>query len=412
MVIGKTIKGTELMYSSKMELERLYKIDSNGKKRIWYVVVHPDRYVTYTGMVGGKIQEKEYPVEASDNGNKKYRKQEDKALFKAQSAWNSKRTKGGMVTESELSEGGDVKSIYPISPILAHPYKGIDGLTNGTGEWLVQYKYDGLRCIASLVGGNVELHSRGRKEWPFLPLIRDEGKKILSCLPPGWHLDGELYVHGKSTEYLISLVRGEGGKPHQDNNIVTYMVYDLVDPDGRVLGSDRQRLLKALIPPNRFDRIRLAPIIGTIEANKEGGNPSTISDEKIQQLLKDAEGDGYEGIMLRGTAMIYKRGLGIRSPLLLKVKNFKDEEVTIIGCDKGKAAHEGCMVFEVMTDTGHKLYVSSHGSLEHRKLLWQQHESEEKKFIGLRYTIKYKELNPYGVPKFAVGVGFRDPADE
>lgn len=414
---GKMDMSLEAVLSSSLKMERLYKVDSIGNKRVWYVELGDSGYTTHSGMVGGKIVSRFYPVEAVTTGEKQFREQKPRIQFKAQSAWNEKRQKGGMVTEAELLAGDS--DLYPISPIQAKHYEAGDGSVlagDNTVSWYAQYKYDGVRCIASLVPSAttetkwaVDLNSRGRQPWPFLDHIRAEVMRLLIRLPPGFHLDGELYVHGLVCGDVTSLVRGEDGKPHPDHHRVRYVVYDLIYPtrgmEGSILFQDRYRILTALFQSgdSTAAAVELAPLVGMVK-----------SDEELAALLVQAEDQGYEGLVIRHPYMLYPRKIAYRSKHLLKCKSFLDMEVRITGCQRETDGHDGCIKFQVETlesDKKISFMVSAHGTLDHRRAMWLNHITNKEDYIGRLYTIKYKSISKYGVPITASGIGFRDEAD-
>ena len=58
----------------------------------------------------------------------------------------------------------------------------------------------------------------------------------------------------------------------------------------------------------------------------------------MRELLKEVEGEGGEGLMLRRPGSLYE---GKRSGTLLKVKSFFDAEAEVVGYEAGKGKHKG-----------------------------------------------------------------------
>ena len=114
---------------------------------------------------------------------------------------------------------------------------------------------------------------------------------------------------------------------------------------------------------------------------------------------------GFEGSMARNADSKYL--FGYRSVDLLKVKRFLDAEYKVIGFTEGSAVESGAIVFICETDDGQEFSVRPTGTHDERKVWFAHGET----FIGKMLTVKYQELSNDGVPRFPVGLHFREEWD-
>jgi DNA ligase-1 len=106
---------------------------------------------------------------------------------------------------------------------------------------------------------------------------------------------------------------------------------------------------------------------------------------------------GYEGIMIRGNGP-YKHG---RSKDLLKYKKFMDDEFEVVGHHMSKF---GTPVFECKCGDNKTFSV----------MMKEDFETKNKRmdniyqYYGKKLTVKFQELTSDGIPRFPVGICFRD----
>lgn len=111
--------------------------------------------------------------------------------------------------------------------------------------------------------------------------------------------------------------------------------------------------------------------------------------------------EGYEGIMLRNAAGVYR---GVRSKELQKYKEFQDDEYEVIDFRQGEGQEEGCVLWVCRTPSGTPFSVRPRGTREDRAALYQKGAD----YVGQRLTVRFQELTDDGVPRFPVGIAFRD----
>ena len=153
--------------------------------------------------------------------------------------------------------------------------------------------------------------------------------------------------------------------------------------------------------------------------------------EFISHLYKKEESylkQGFEGIMLRDPAGIYKYGRStIRENILLKLKRFKDDEATIIGTvelltnynpreedeqgNYNRSSHKENRIpantlgsLTVMGSSGIIFNIGSGFTSEERKNLWDNRDN----LLDMTITYKYFEIGEYDKPRFPIFLGFRE----
>ena len=113
--------------------------------------------------------------------------------------------------------------------------------------------------------------------------------------------------------------------------------------------------------------------------------------------------DGYEGTMIRsGGDEPYR--LKYRSPSLLKLKDFQDDEFVIIGAKNSIGKAEGQCVFRCQTATKGEFDVRMKGTDQTRLEQWEQRD----KYMGKMLTCRFQNLSDEGIPIFPVGIAIRD----
>jgi len=362
-------------------------------KLMWQIGFDGRELVIRHGQIGGVIQEARRKVAVNSSG----RSLQEQALLEARQRYWKQEHKG-------YANGNTILPQYP-KPMLANKYepKKIKAF-----PILVQPKIDGVRSLAHLTPqGSVHLRSRENKEQLHLDQIRDDLSHLFSYLPSGCHLDGELYVHGWSFNTLISAVRtGQISKTtksqkdkHPLNGEVCYYVFDAILP---LSASQRQDILaKAFEECLKDHSLSFTCLV-----------PTTLchSHDELLSFHHYYVDNGYEGAIVRHSTGCNRNGVDLtayrdkRSDNLLKVKMFQDEEGTVVDVVEGAGTEEGLAILVVEDDRGNRFQVRPRGTFDMRERWFAQRA----RLIGQRYTYRYFELTEYGVPRFPVGVAFRD----
>lgn len=385
---------------STPEFPILYGESSHGKQKMWSVHVSENAekhgiLLTKHGYVDGKLVESSRVITEGKNiGKKNATTPLTQAISEAQALWNKKRDAGYTTTVASntsniLADAGSaaapaVASDIPL-PMLAHDYNKRG--KSVTFPCYAQRKLDGVRCVAVPRRG---LYSRNGKPFPHLEHICEDIARIADR---GIILDGELYSDELSFQEIVGIVKKETLRPGDDATMkkIYLYVYDCILPSN--LGAeykDRYDTLTSLFTSNSFPNLRL---LHTAVCESE---------EDMKRLHAAYVAEGYEGIMLRQMNGVYK--IGHRSTELQKYKEFCDTEYPVIGYKQGDGEEKGCVIWQCRTPAGLEFAVRPRGTRTDRIELFANGTA----YIGKLLTVRYQELTTDGVPRFPVGISFRD----
>lgn len=389
----------------------LYGEAANGKMKIWSIRVYEKDLLSVIeseyGFEDGKKQTQyKYITEGKNIGKKNETTPLQQAINEARATWIKKREGGYAprdVSASASEEPGDEKTASPPPspdltskgkasdqsvpfPMLAQSYE--DRKHNIAWPCYVQPKLDGVRCLGIPDKG---LFSRQRKPFKTLAHIQAE----VDLFPAHWILDGELYSDTLTFQEIVSIVKKE--KPTKEEAEkqlqIKYYVYDAILP------SDfKTRYVNLAL------RIKRMPLLATIQLVH-----TLVCEKEEDMMTKHGEyvAEGYEGIMLRNSAGLYKQAASAstRSVDLQKYKQFKDGEFEIVGFTEGAGAEEGCVIWICSTGTeGKEFNCRPRGTREERMKLFEAGED----YVGKMLSVRYQELTDDGVPRFPVGIAVRD----
>ncbi len=245
----------------------------------------------------------------------------------------------------------------------------------------VQRKLDGTRCVAVPGKG---LFSRNKKRYPHLEHILEE----IQRLPESVQLDGELYSTTLTFQEIVGLVKRETLQPGdaEKQRQIQFHVYDIVsDKPYR----ERYLNLQYLFRRYRFQHLVLVPTEGC------------ASEEEMKEKHALYVAEGYEGIMLRNKEGLYR---GTRCVDLQKYKEFLDGEYEVVGWEEGQGLEEGCVLWICQTAEGKRFSCRPRGSREERQALFQAGGD----YVGRWLTVRYQEETDEGLPRFPVGLAFRE----
>jgi DNA ligase-1 len=391
---------------------------STGKTKVWFIrVFGRDGHgviQTVHGYQGGKMQTNEKRITVGKNvGKRNETTPFEQAELEARATWQKKVDSGyypsgyaesfydaledepsamaatASATMPKATAAGSAAAMPKAaskavdvevpSPMLAHDY-------NKRGKDIVypcyiQRKFDGTRCIGIPQKG---LFSRNRKSYPHLDHIVEE----LRLFPPGFVLDGELYSTTLTFQEIVGMVKrvtlkeGDAEKQRQ----IKYFVYDIVSDSPY---SVRFLQLQTLFQQHHFQHLVLVD------------TEMCASEEAMKESHARYVAEGYEGIMLRNATGVYR---GVRSKELQKYKEFQDDEYEVVDFRQGEGQEEGCVLWVCRTPSGIPFSVRPRGTREDRAVLYQKGAD----YVGQRLTVRFQELTDDGVPRFPVGIAFRD----
>tara|TARA_Y100000389_G_scaffold76056_2_gene72710 strand:- start:283 stop:1572 length:1290 start_codon:yes stop_codon:yes gene_type:complete len=181
-------------------------------------------------------------------------------------------------------------------------------------EWFGSRKLDGIRCLIRKEGSDVTAYSRNGKEIETLGKILGEVK----LLPGNFVLDGEIcMVDENGKEDFQGIMKQIRRKDHTIEN-PKYLVFDCITLNefDEAKGNDNPL-------SNRLNFAK--KIVGTKKYIEVIDQEIVKTEERFAEMVKDAEDQGFEGIMVRKNSDYEgKRGWN-----LLKVKKFHDEEYEV-----------------------------------------------------------------------------------
>lgn len=199
------------------------------------------------------------------------------------------------------AEAGGEASGQPYPFFLAHPLQAPVASLGDPAQWLVEWKYDGIRAQVVRRGGQAWIWSRGEE------LVTERFPEIVErvrALPDGTVLDGEILVwpEGAAQPASFHLLQQRIGRKTLSKQVladapVAFLAYDLLEADGADL---RAR-------PLRERRARLEALLqGTAIAV----SPAVPADawDVYATLREGSRARGVEGFMLKEWASAYGSG--------------------------------------------------------------------------------------------------------
>jgi DNA ligase-1 len=293
------------------------------------------------------------------------------------------------ILDRDLRMGASITSVLKVHPniiptfkvALAHPYSPtrVDFVKE---EWYGSRKLDGVRCICRKEGNTVTFYSRNGKEFETLGRIAEDIKK----LPGNFILDGEVcMVDQNGKEDFQGIMKEIRRKDHTIKN-PKFLVFDCLTLEefDNHKGTERlaDRLQRPIMNSISNGEFHTLTIVEQIRINTE---------DEFTEMAKDAEINGYEGIMVRKNTG-YE---GTRSHNLLKVKKFHDAEYTVLECvngtirwtENGQQVEKECLSSIIIEHKGYRVSVGSGFSKEQREYYLNRHNE----LVGKTVTVQYFE---------------------
>ncbi|QQK87916.1 putative DNA ligase [Salmonella phage pSal-SNUABM-01] len=355
-------------------MKQLYAIDKKGEVKHWTIEVLGDTIVVRHGKLGGKMQAKETTVKGKNIGKANETSPAEQASREAEAKYTKQLDKCYRPTIEEAKNVGEAL------PMLAHNY--LQQSHRIVFPCDVSPKLDGVRCIASITGDEVTLHSRGGKTYDCPEHIRRE----LILVAKKAHiekLDGELYIHGLPLQDIVSAVK----KPNMNTHRLEFHVFDI--PVQRVPWLERKNTLEAVEQAARLP----IKVVKNVTVNNEAA---------ARIFLNKYMNEGYEGLMLRNHRGAYE--FNHRSHNLQKWKLMNDAEALVLDVEKD-LNDEGVLICR-MAGTERVFRCKMKGDHEFRSY------GNQKGLVGKWITYKYQALTNDGLPQFPVGLYIRECDEE
>jgi len=348
-------------------MKTLYKKDSKGKIREWTICTIDDELIQKSGIVDCKLVEHNKLCKSKNVGKSNSTTGSEQAILEMESLIKSKLSEGYFNTKDE-AENEQV-----ILPMLASDYNKFSKKIDWNNCW-VQPKLDGMRCLAFCNDGDVSLMSRDGKIIENMGHIIESLKMIKGyCV-----LDGELYIHGRSFQENMKLIK----KYRQgETELIQYHVYDLACAEDKF----RIRNGELQVLTNGISNIE---IVDTYMVGCESD---------VMHYHNIFLSEGYEGSIIRHSNKGYE--IDKRSQSLLKLKDFEDIDAEIIDITPNDSNPlHGTPLLKYNSSTFKAGVKMSHE--DRIDLLAKKHL-----YIGKLANIRFFEWTDDGNPRFPVMIG-------
>jgi DNA ligase 1 len=360
-----------------MNLSKIYKRDVAGGTRVWWAEVgegdNDGYWRSHSGTLNGEIITTEWKYEEPKRQVNSFQQ----ALFNANAEMNKKLKVDYKTSLDDIDEARN----SAIRPMLANDYVG------WIGPCYSQPKLDGMRCLANKDG----LWSRSNRKIISTPHIEGALKEFFRYYPD-MVLDGELYNHDLHDNFNMIMSLCKKTKPSFEDleksaELIQYWVYDMYNLSFTIWKfSDRWGFLQSIL-------FELYPTKYLVQV------PTTYADTEQDlniNYLKLLE-NGYEGQIVRANVPYEQK----RTSVLLKRKDFVDQEFELIAIEEGQGQWSGFAKRAVcVLSDGRQFAAGVSGTQEFCNQLLQ----ERNKYKAV--TIQYHALTPDGIPRFPIAVKF------
>jgi len=340
-------------------------------------------FIRYAKKLDGKPVEKQYQAYAKNEGKANATTPYEQGVLELESKARLKIDKGYVRTIEE-AKAPSTNSLGLLKPMLATPLEKVKPKDIDWYSACVQPKLDGHRALYK----NGVLYSRQGKVLDLPHIVEAIESTNLKEL----HLDGELYLHGKTLQEISKLI-----KKHRPETLdLEYHVYDHISEKPFL---KRVEGMVMRIDPTYFHMHPNIVPVKTILVTSE--------DEAIAHH-ENFRAQGYEGTMIRFGDEPYRDGK--RSRTLLKLKEFQDEEFMILSVEEGKPYITDNGTFRVPVYTcqyrpdGPTFTVTAPGNMREKHALWEDRHNTPGKFL----TVKFHYYSVDGIPQLPVALRFHE----
>jgi hypothetical protein len=443
-------------YSLAHSFPKLYAIDKNGKIKVWTAAVlqptdknavaaaYATARITH-GYIDGKQQVslRDYNV-GKNIGRSNETTPLEQCISETRRKWTDKKEKeaytetkpadcgegygdiSGNNYDTDDDDDGESAAAIPAGPFLPMLAQTFDPATADLAArtkkkkvikfpCYVQPKLDGLRCVSYATrtanDATIVLQSRTGAFFTGLPHIAAALRPYLSQ-HPSVVIDGELYTDQMPFEELAGLIKKKKITESDVTRLkkVKYHVYDIYDHAQHGMPySERMGVLAAAV--RRCGCVANDTLTASGRMLRSDTDAAAVvvlvRTEKVavlsefRQLFAEFVEAGYEGIMLRNAAGVYRANY--RSNDLQKYKEFLEDEYRIIDFTQGEGRDAGAVIWVCETADGKEFSVRPRGTMEQRRDWFNDGGS----YIGKNLTVVYQELTEEGKPRFPVGKAVR-----
>ena len=301
-------------------------------------------------------------------------------------------------TDDELlSIFGDVKTNQygVIKPQLA---KQADKVTNPKifdKEWLISRKLDGVKALFYWDGKEIHTASRGGEHYDYSTTHLRTNPSLVEFFKenPTVILDGELFVRGKTLQQISGAARME--KNAYDCDWLQYWIYDCYDSSNIDMPA-KDRYTDILI--NKLNKINGIFVYMGVDDDEISDSIRILHHEYVtgwdnmKKLHDKWVAEGFEGAVITDPSKPYK--VGSRCNNLIKIKQYKSEDFTVVGYKLGLRGSED-MTFTCELEDGRTFEAMPVGNRETKA---EYVENFETKYKGHKAECTFFNYSDDGVP--------------
>jgi len=344
--------------------------------------ISDNNYRTIAGIEGGELVTSEWTQAYGKNAGKKNATTDNEQAIKEVESKYTQQLKTGYHKNI-----ADIDKPAYIEPSLANQYK--DNATKidlTSGEWGLQCKFNGLRCIATKNG----LFTRKGEIYASTPHIHEDLKAFFEAHPEAV-LDGELFNYDlrQSLNEIVRLARKTvkitAADLQQSAELIKFYVYD---------GYGFNNLTKEA-PYEARKAFIDAHVIPIHQHTRHVHTDIITSEEHLLQKYDEYVMDGQEGGILRNLKTHYING---RSKNLLKIKPTDDDEFKIIAITDGKGNWSGKAKNITVEMPNGKIFDAVFKGTFEQGIECLEHADQ---WIGKTVTIQYNGFTGLGTPNYA-----------
>jgi DNA ligase-1 len=222
-----------------------------------------------------------------------------------------------LVAPAEEAAGTGERAGHPYPFFLAHPLQQEPQSLGERGDWLVEWKWDGIRAQLVRRAGSAWLWSRGEE------LVTDRFPEVAAAaagLPEGTVIDAELlcWGQGQSRPLPFAALQTRIGRRRLTAKVLAeapavLLAYDLLEAAGRdlreqPLAERRRRLEDLLVPLAGATAASGAGAVGTARIRLSELLPQSAGWEQLRAARESARARGVEGLMLKRAGSRYGVG--------------------------------------------------------------------------------------------------------
>lgn len=359
-------------------MDKLYKLDTKGKPRVWWIEYDEEKYRTHSGIVDGKIVTSGWIyAEEKNKGKANHTTIREQVKLEVDAEYEKKKYQGKYHTTLEEAASG----AKFVEPMLAQKFSS---KKNKDYPYFSQPKLDGVRCLVS----KYHMQTRNGKDFVSCPHIAEELKSFFES-NPDMVLDGELYNHDLKHDFekIVSLVRKTKPTPEdieETSKVVQYHVYDVITPE----------------PKTYMERYDIISYLAGESSIKVVYAEMMHNEEELNDMMGGYLSKGYEGQMLRVNVTPYEHK---RSNSLLKNKEFDDAEFKIVDIIEGVGNWAGmAKSVEIKLDDETTQSSGMRGNFDFAKEILENREN----ILDTTVTVRYQGKTSDGKLRFPIVTHF------